>query len=161
MAKFKKGDRIRIISTGETGTVDQNDSELPWLTLDDGSRIWCREERLEKFDVPAVITFDDAVKRFMPHLPQNTFHTDITGDLRAYRSDDTYLSLKVAGVEIDYHATRKDKYENSPAAQAHLKQAFELLNEYEESIKPVELTMDEIANKFDIPVEKLMIKKEK
>lgn len=108
--------------------------------------------------VDPIITFDDAMERFLKHLPHSTTHIDITPDLRAYRSARSYLSLKVKKVEIDYFKSREQFYLDSPAAQAHLKQAFELLDEYEETQKPVELTMDEIASKFNISVDKLRIK---
>lgn len=109
-----------------------------------------------------VISFEEAMERFMPYLKVNAEHTEICEHLRAYRNHNDYLSIKINNIGMDFHKSYAKEILTSPAAQAHLRQAYGLLAEHEASIAPggkdVKVTMEEIAEKLGIPVEKLIIK---
>lgn len=104
------------------------------------------------------ITFDEAMHRFKPYLPRETRHFQITPRLRLYRAGNDYLSVEVDKVDIDYHRIHEDRYIANRAAQVQLEDAFSELDRYEESQKPVELTLKEVAEKFGVDVDKLRIK---
>lgn len=61
MAKFKKGDRVRVVHSdctrdilaGACGTVDEDGSPVPWVTMDAGRRVALGEWRLELIDEPS------------------------------------------------------------------------------------------------------------
>lgn len=103
-------------------------------------------------------SFDDIFKVVEPHLPKDVTHTFIGKHVVAYRSDDSYLSIKIDDIELSLFRHYNGPIEASPTAQVHIKETMRLIAEYEESIKPIEMTMEEIASKLDIPVEKLRIK---
>lgn len=53
MAKFKKGDRVRCIedgsqiSMGETGTIEQDNSKMPFIRNDNGKKACAHEKKLK------------------------------------------------------------------------------------------------------------------
>ena len=104
------------------------------------------------------ITFDDVVKLLLPLLPNDTTHTKIGYGLRAYRSGDLYLFLECDGVGISFLRTNQASFNDSETAQLFFRKVVNYVLEYNRALLPVEYTLEEIAEKLRIPVDKLRIK---
>jgi len=70
MPKFKKGDRVRLTEgehKGETGTVDEDESVVPWINFDDGQRDAVPVHALDPIEE---LTEDETeIKTTDPHKP--------------------------------------------------------------------------------------------
>lgn len=160
--KFKVGDKVRVPAQSKTEIrtiaryteLNAYPYRLDWPIGTNCNAYADRELEL----VNTTISFQQAMDRFMPYLPRDTDHTDITPQLRAYRRGSSYLMIELDKIKINYHLGKAANILSSRAAQALLEDAFAILDEHEAANKPVELTLEQIASKFDIDVSKLRIK---
>jgi hypothetical protein len=149
MAKFKKGDRVRIIDgllgpwsvpRGTAGTVDEDDDSTPWVLWDqgEGDRRWAaHENRLT------------LLEKTMENLqPGDILVKDGLNDKREVQG---VIGNAVITIDSD------DNMATLSSVEQLKRQGWKLESE---STDTTEVSLAEIAEKFSIDVAKLRIKKE-
>ena len=156
MARFKKGDRVTIVNDklaqygvpkGCHGTVDEDDSDEPWVFWDEGDadRRWCTGgENLSgnKYEDMA----RDTVEKY--HI----------GDLYTRNGGTECYVSGVCGTNVFFGNVENDEAVTF-YSDAEIIEEFKKIEEVTVD-EAVELTMDAIADKFGVDVSKLKIKKE-
>lgn len=106
-----------------------------------------------------IITFDEMMEAALPLLPNNTTHeTYLDGRLKLYRSDIGYLAIGLNGLgAYNFHKSDSSKHLNDDISQMILKRTMEYINQHNASFAPRELTLREIADKFNVPITSIKI----
>lgn len=153
---FKSGDVVTYANprtrshTGALVVVDINPgrsslSRVKVKQISSGFEFFVSEDSISPFP-----SFDGLLSILRPHLDTSGEHYQLTNSLKAYRSSD-YLALKIDGVALYLHRS------SEPSGDI-MSSIIRRVSEELEACQPVELTLDEIARKFNLNVNQLRIK---
>jgi len=141
--KFKIGDRVKVVNDGDAnygkmGTITEKGYCYDWRVdfdnydgLNDENDLELVPKTLDNLEVGDILTTEVGNKRKVLGICGKVVFLSYINDFEAFGDGSTLKQIKDFGYKL------------------------------KEESETVELSMDEIASKFDIPVEKLKIKKEK